>query len=94
MVIAELFLIIFFIIVVIGFSPVGKVIVESYFQKKQNNELLQKYNDLSAKYLEHEEELQKLREIVIFNEDRIKKIESSNPASINKAKIQDQKEYN
>ena len=91
MIIPEILFIIFFVLIALSFSPVGKVIAETYFYKKQNNEMLQKYNDLLIKYQEHEDELQKLREIIVFNEDRIKKIEISNTDDIiNKNKIKDQ----
>ncbi|MFN8578781.1 MAG: hypothetical protein U0354_18285 [Candidatus Sericytochromatia bacterium] len=88
MVIGEIFFIIFFIFIALSFSPVGKVVAESYFYKKQNNELLLKYNELLIKYQEHEEEIQKLREIVIFNEDKMKKLENNDIT--NKNKIKDQ----
>lgn len=90
MIIFEIFFVIFFVLLAFSFSPVGKVIAESYFYKKQNNELNKKYTDLLGKYQEHEDEIQKLREIIVFNEDRFKKIESNE--SINKQKINDQKE--
>lgn len=88
MIIAELFFIVFFILIALSFSPVGKVAAESYFNKKQNNEMIQKYNELLVKYQEHEEEIQKLREIIVFSEDRIKKIEVNE--SLNKNKLKDQ----
>ena len=77
-------------LLVFFFSPVGKVVAESVFNKKQNNDLLNKFNQLNKKVEDQEEEIQKLREIVIFNEDRIKKVES--PEYVKIKRVQEQKE--
>ena len=90
LILIELFGFSFLIMLILFFSPVGKVMAESYFTKKQNNLLLQKYDELNQKFQEHEEEIQKLREIIIFNEDRIKKVENLDYSKLKK--IQEQRE--
>ncbi len=89
-VIIELVAFFFLISFVLFFSPVGKVIAESFFGKKQNNDILNKMNQLIKKIEEQEEEIQKLREIVIFNDGKIKKIQNLDLSK--NQNIQDQKE--
>lgn len=75
MVIYEILLIILFFTVVISFSPVGNAFADVFIRKKAGNlkimELEKKYLELEALYKEHDEELTKLREFIVFNDKRI-----------------------
>lgn len=72
------------IIAILSYSQIGKAIAEairanSGVGEPGNAQLQKKYEELAAKVADHEEELNKLREIIIFNEEKLTRNLNSAP---------------
>lgn len=73
----EVFLFIILISSVLLYSPVGRVIVEHILNKNRKEldyfELKTKYNELANKIAQQEQDINQLREMVIFYENKLPK---------------------
>lgn len=85
----DLFLLSILIVLIISFSPVGKVLAEYFLgisSSKDNVELTKKYSELEAKIKEQEEEIKNLREGYLMQDEKFQKLDIIKKNDLNKNK--------